>query len=150
MTESKTHEPAGLALTWWIVLAPLVVMAIIFALSSRSSLPDLDGGRGMQSIAGHFTVYAALGATLALLFRSLGWRTGRVILVAIAICVLYGISDEFHQSFVPNRSVEGKDILVDFLGSIAGSVAMLWWIRSRAAASATSDADPIPPAGENS
>jgi len=150
MNESKRHEPAGPRLAWWTVLAPLVVMGLIFALSSRSSLPDLDGGRGMQSIAGHFTVYAALGATLALFFRALGWRTGRTVLAAIVISVLYGLSDEFHQSFVPNRSVEGKDVLVDFLGSVAGSLAMLWWLRSRATASAMSDAAPTPPAGENS
>ncbi len=149
MNESNTHESDEPEISRWIVLAPVVVMAIIFAISSRSSLPDLDGGRGAQNIAGHFSVYAALGATLALFFHALGWRTGRALLAAIVISVLYGISDEFHQSFVPNRSVDSKDVLVDFIGSVAGSVAMLAWLRFRAAVNARSDAAPTPPAAEN-
>ena len=101
-----------------IVAAPLVVMGAIFFLSSRSQLPDLDGGRDIQSLAGHFVAYAALGASLAVLFRVA--RAGarmRALFAAIVLATLYGITDEFHQSFVPNRQTDVKDVLVDFLGA---------------------------------
>ena len=42
-------------------------------------------------------------------------------LLAMAIAILYGISDEFHQHFVPNRSVEGLDLLFDSIGAVLGS-----------------------------
>lgn len=125
MTEVEPQHPESRTPPWWVVLAPIIVMAVIFGFSSRSQLPDLDGGRDLQNVAGHFTAYAALGASLALLFRSMGWGILRSLLFAIALSTLYGVSDEFHQSFVPNRNVDAKDVLVDFLGATGGALAML-------------------------
>lgn len=125
MIESDNQSSSRAGPAWWTVLAPLIVMAIIFGFSSRSSLPDLDGGRGLQDIAGHFTVYAALGITLAILFLSLGWSAGRALLLAIVLATLYGVSDEYHQSFVPNRSVDAMDVLVDFIGATAGAIVVI-------------------------
>ena len=149
MIESNEPESTSGRPPLWVVLAPVIVMAIIFGFSSRSSLPNLDGGRGLQAIAGHFTVYAALGATLALLFRSLGWSMGRAFLAALVIAILYGVSDEFHQSFVPNRNVDAMDVLVDAIGATVGAAVMIGLLRAPSANS-RSDADPTPPAAENS
>ena len=38
------------------------------------------------------------------------------------ITVLYGISDEFHQSFVPARDSEVKDVISDSVGALLGIV----------------------------
>ena len=108
-----------------VVAAPLVVMGAIFFLSSRSQLPNMDGGRDIQSLAGHFVAYAALGASLAVLFRALGWGAMRALFAAIVLATLYGITDELHQSFVPNRQTDVKDVLVDFLGACAGGLAAM-------------------------
>ena len=149
MTRLKSQQDGGNTPAWWMVLAPFVVMAVIFGFSSRSQLPDLDGGRDLQNVIGHFTVYAALGASFALLFRAMGWGILRSLLAAVVLATLYGVSDEFHQSFVPNRNVDPKDVLVDFLGATGGALAMLRVLDVREA-NATSGADPDPPAGENS
>ncbi|HET9659717.1 MAG TPA: VanZ family protein [Thermomicrobiales bacterium] len=132
MTDVEPQESRSSMPPWWAVLAPLIVMAVIFGISSRSQLPDMDGGRDLQNVIGHFTVYAALGATLALLFRSMGWGILRSLAAAIVLATLYGVSDEFHQSFVPNRSVDSKDVLVDFLGATGGALAMLRLLDYRA------------------
>lgn len=149
MTDLEPQESNHSQPPWWAALAPLIVMAGIFYVSSRSQVPDLDGGRGLQDIAGHFTVYAALGASLALLFRSMGWGILRSLAAAIVLATLYGVSDEFHQSFVPNRHVDPKDVLVDFLGATGGALAMLRLLDFREA-NATSGADPDPPADGSS
>jgi VanZ family protein len=54
-------------------------------------------------------------------------------LATIAIAAAYGVSDEFHQSFVPRRSVEAMDVAADTVGaSIAAFVLYAWdIIRSR-------------------
>lgn len=39
---------------------------------------------------------------------------------ALLICVLYAMSDEFHQRYVPGRSGELKDVLLDSTGSLVG------------------------------
>jgi VanZ family protein len=149
MIEAGNQPPGASRPSWWIYIAPFIVMAVIFGFSSRSQLPDLDGGRDFQNVVGHFVVYAALGATLTLLFRSLGWSARRALLFAIVISTLYGVSDEFHQSFVPNRNVDAKDVLDDFLGATSGSLVTLRMLAWRDA-NETSDAAQDQPAGENS
>ena len=150
MTESTNDRTASTA-NWHVLAAPIAIMAIIFALSSRSHLPELDGGRDVQSILGHFTVYAALGASLTVLFRSLGWRAGKAAVAAIAAATLYGLTDEFHQSFVPNRDPDPFDLLVDFLGAAVGIAAIMALAGRRApAATGSSDADRDRPADESS
>ncbi len=58
-----------------------------------------------------------------LVARAFGYGLhGRKILFvrSFVICVLYGISDEFHQWFVPYRVVSVMDILADIAGSVLG------------------------------
>lgn len=45
----------------------------------------------------------------------------RAFLLAIIITVVYGISDELHQSFVPNRVPDVMDVMMDGIGAVAGS-----------------------------
>lgn len=72
----------------------------------------------------HALAYAVLaGSVLAALNLAPGgpWR-GYVL--AFAISSLYGISDEIHQSFVPQRSADILDWLADSLG--AALLLLVW------------------------
>lgn len=93
-------------------------MAMIFVLSSQPSLPDLGPNlTELQDIAGHFVAYAGLAFWLARALR----RTPGVrhpLAWAVVLAMLYALSDELHQAFVPNRHADPFDILVDFLGVI--------------------------------
>jgi len=88
-------------------------MGVIYALSSisGSSVP------GRFSTAAHFVVYAVLGALYlwALPRRERVWPTA---FAAVALASLYGITDEFHQSFVPGRMPDPADWLVDTAGAL--------------------------------
>jgi VanZ family protein len=151
MTESTNETPTAPSVHWLLLAAPIAIMAIIFALSSRSQLPDLDGGRDIQNVIGHFSVYAALGAALAVAFRSFGWSAGRVLVAAVVVATLYGVTDELHQSFVPHRNADLFDLLVDFLGALVGSAGMLVIASRRASlASASSGAGRDRPADGSS
>ena len=65
----------------------------------------------------HFTEYFILGILVYNLIHSYDKK----IYIGIIICVLYTISDEIHQLFVPGRSCQLLDILIDSIGSIAGT-----------------------------
>ncbi|WP_080801107.1 VanZ family protein [Arabiibacter massiliensis] len=78
--------------------------------------PDVDV---LSSIA-HFCEYTVFGALLANALRR-HMPLGRACLAAIACASLYGVTDEFHQLFVPGRMCDPADWLVDTLGASLGS-----------------------------
>ena len=45
-----------------------------------------------------------------------GPRSKMVYWCSICLCTLYGVLDEFHQYFVPGRSVQASDVAADGLG----------------------------------
>ena len=112
----------------WLVV--LLWMGVIFFLSAQSSLPDLTGGLpDLQDILGHFVAYAGLAFLLTNALTQTG-GVKRPFLWALALTVLYGFTDEFHQGFVPHRHPDLFDILVDTTGAIfALAVAQLWQKR---------------------
>jgi len=68
----------------------------------------------------HFSIYLILGLLTTLLIKEYNYENRKQIIIAILICILYAISDEIHQLFVPGRSGELKDILIDTTGSSLG------------------------------
>ena len=107
----------------------LVVMVTIFALSHQpgDSLP-LPALPGLDKFA-HAGVYGVLAAA-ALFALAPSSRQSKPVAVAIgvaAFCLLFGLSDEYHQSFIDGRFASGWDLFADGLGAIM--VAGLWWWR---------------------
>ena len=85
----------------------------------------------------HFAEYALLGA--ALLGHVLAWRAkrglGRPRAMAWGLGTAYAASDELHQFFVPGRSGEFLDVLLDSAG-VAVGVALLWLLLRKRKGSA--------------
>lgn len=81
----------------------------------------------MSDKSGHSIGYALLAGLLLRAFA--GGRVGGITwargLLAIVLATLYGVTDEFHQLFVPGRSADRYDVLADFLGASLG-VALGW------------------------
>lgn len=96
--------------------------ALIFLLSS---FPNPPGPRGpeWQSYLAHTIEYAVFGFLAVRLFSAI--RPGapflRVAAAAWALAVLYGISDEVHQSFVANRNASALDVAFDAVGAAIGA-----------------------------
>lgn len=110
---------------------PVVLMLlVIFAASSIPNLTRLPGNISDKS--GHSIGYAMLSALIlrALAGGRLSGVTWRRCLAAIILATLYGVTDEFHQLFVPGRSADPYDVLADFVGASIGST--LGWLASAA------------------
>jgi len=108
----------------------LLVMVVIFMLSA---LPGDELHQpffpGDDKVA-HLVVYGALAAA-ALFAISPRWRRiypAAVCLVVVMACLIYGISDEFHQSFVPGRNPSAADLVADGVGAL---IVCLAWFRYR-------------------
>ena len=68
----------------------------------------------------HFTAFFFFGLFLLcamLLTYSNKYSAIKIILMSAIIALLYAISDEIHQMFVPERGPQVKDVLIDFSGS---------------------------------
>ena len=116
----------------WSLLACYCLL--IFFQSSLSS-PDLGPELPGQDKLLHLLAYAALGYLACRAFATLRCLRGPVgIFVAGYIfAVLFGISDEWHQSFVPERMADGWDLLADAAGAFLGAGGYCWRYHATAA-----------------
>ena len=109
---------------------------VIFYLSSQQFGPILSGFPPNTDKLIHMIEYGGFGV---LTYQALGtggwaWRGQRTHLIAtILIGIAYGISDEFHQSFVPTRDSDVHDVMADAVGASLGAWfwARMYWNRWR-------------------
>ncbi|MDA8211200.1 MAG: VanZ family protein [Clostridia bacterium] len=102
-------------------------MGVIFYFSSKTggqvALPTPD-------YVAHGTEY--FGLSWLVRWAWSGSRAGRPeqgCRVAILFCFIYGISDEFHQSFVPGRTPDAVDLLADTAGAALAQAVWYGWRR---------------------
>ena len=94
--------------------------AFLFYLSSHpwpqaSNLPP-----GVDKIV-HISLYIPLGFVVLWMLRLTRWRYESLMAwVAWGVAVLYGLSDEVHQSFVPGRDASAADWGADIIGAALG------------------------------
>lgn len=100
---------------------PLGLMGLIYFLSAQ---PDLTSGLGLIDLIGRKVIHAAeFGLLWWLWLRALGFRRPAV---AAGIALLYAVSDEYHQTFVPGRNGTPVDVLID-----AGGLPIAWALDRR-------------------
>jgi VanZ family protein len=121
MSHSKPTNPFRLAI---LLLPPLVVMALIFYLSSQPSTADYPAWEIFLRKLGHVSGYALLAFTWWRALRGLLPSGGRLaaVLAAVGVSLAYAISDEVHQTFVTGRHGTPVDVLIDSLGISAAAV----------------------------
>lgn len=106
---------------------PALYMYFIFFLSSESDpMPGLT--RVIWDKALHGAGYAGLAVLLARAGSGEGWSWGRVWLAGTLAASAYGISDEFHQSFVAGRDSEVLDWVADSIGAAVGAAAFVGFL----------------------
>lgn len=68
----------------------------------------------------HFFAYLILGILVINALKSNGIKGYKSFFIALLICIVYAISDEVHQLFVPGRAGQVKDVMIDSAGAIVG------------------------------
>lgn len=114
----------------WIRWIPAIIwMIVIFYLSHQpaqnleSMLPFFHKiFPGMKSFnGGHFVAFFILAVTF---YWGLGkeYANFKGKLLVILLCILYGISDEYHQSFIVGRHPDLADLRNDTIGAVIAMV----------------------------
>jgi VanZ family protein len=108
-------------------------MALIFILSAQPGLLEIDDEASEKIFykSGHIIAYAILAW---LWWRALAPRrqvAWSILSVAFSLTVLYGISDEIHQLFVPSRYGRLADVLFDASGALLAVLLLrrFRWLR---------------------
>lgn len=114
---------------WGRWLPVLLWLGAIYILSDqpKSDIPSFGVWDLLIKKGSHFLAYAVLAV--------LAWRMfqegKRPYLYAIVFTILYAISDELHQTFIPGRHGALADVLIDSLGGAAALFSLRKnWFRS--------------------
>ena len=126
-------------------LAVLIWMGVIFYFSHQPG--DVSGetsGRIVEMISGavttvlpfveipeeglhfvirkgaHFSVYAVLGILSYIAFTVSGYSRRKAVFYAWLLATVYAGTDEYHQTFIPGRSGEVTDVMIDSVGAAIG------------------------------
>lgn len=78
----------------------------------------------------HFLEYAVLGFLVLVAVRAFVTANGKISLISILICLTYALTDEVHQLFIPGRTFQLIDIILDTAGA-AVVIAVFFVINSR-------------------
>lgn len=110
-------------------LVPAVLYALIiygFSALPASDVPPLVDDRIL-----HFVEYFGFGICLAL--ATAGWARKNFAVphaaAAVLAGMLYAVTDEWHQSFVPGRDPSLRDLGSDLVGLVAAQAVVLLLVR---------------------
>ncbi len=115
---------------WMPAIGFCILIFVQSAFPSPEQLPSFQYSDKLL----HVAAYAILAFLFSRAFNSTSrWRNRRrmVFLFGVVAATLYGMSDEWHQSFVPGRFAEFGDAMADFIGSLVGSWIYLHYMSRR-------------------
>jgi len=110
-------------ISWTITIIIAIIIFTLSSISFKSSSNLFE----LKTITYHFFAFFFLS-----LFLSISLTKGKktnLLLLSIIISILYSISDEIHQLFVPNRYFTISDILTDTVGILTSTFIYLILIK---------------------
>lgn len=69
----------------------------------------------------HATVYFILAILLFIFLKVVGLKKSLAFFISIVFCFIFSLTDEYHQTFVAERTGQFSDCLIDTTGSIIGA-----------------------------
>ena len=94
----------------------LLYCFFIYWLSDQPSLPVPEVFSSQDKIL-HFGAYFVMGILAWRYFKTINGKTIILVLLSITFCSLYGLSDEWHQSFIEGRFSDVADWIADTSGA---------------------------------
>lgn len=119
-----SHQPATISNELSKSVAKVVAGNIDFV-SSRDDF-NLSSVNNIVRKQAHFWLYFALGILVVSSLRRVGMTGVKGFMLSIVICVIYAVTDEWHQLFVPGRGGQVSDVVIDSSGAVAGIVFILF------------------------
>jgi VanZ family protein len=115
--------------TYWLPVG--LYAGLIFFFSSLSHPEEILPITVWDKFA-HVVEYAILGILSYRAFFNAGsdWTARHALLLGIMLSAAYGLTDEFHQMFIPQRQADLLDFFADSIGASVGATTFHWLIRT--------------------
>ena len=136
--KSKTNRLPVKIFAWFLLA---FWCAVIFYLSSENGDTSAELSDGLLAFLhlpidvfwlrkiAHFTEFFILGF-LALNVVRVNFKVRKkTIILSFLFCVIYAITDEFHQTFVAERAPRAMDILLDAAGSFVAIMLYNYYLK---------------------
>lgn len=106
---------------YWI--PPILWALVIFSFSSMqvTGTVDVYWKDFILKKSAHIIEYGILAILLYRAFVNSNIPKQKALFLSILIAGLYGVSDEFHQSFTPGREPRLRDVVIDTIGATIGA-----------------------------
>lgn len=109
----------------------LIVRSLLLWLFPNISEAKIDIAHFVVRKAAHFTEYAIFAFFAVRAFATSSHETLRhgFFYVTLILVVVYSLSDELHQSFVPSRTGSIYDTFIDISGGLTALIVYVVWRR---------------------
>ena len=77
----------------------------------------------------HFSLYTVVGGIAMILLNTYKIKENTKFLNSLIIGILYAISDEIHQIFIPGRSAQITDVVIDAMGVLFGVLFIMFVLK---------------------
>lgn len=111
------------------VITIIILLGIFFVSSLTFESSGAGGGKNYKATIYHIAVFFLLALFLSISLIGGEYKRKNFIFIAIVFSLLYGISDELHQYFVPGRYLSIKDFMLNSIGITIAS--LLYAVRLR-------------------
>lgn len=106
-----------------------IIVEKILKLSNEEKSQVMHRLEGIIRKVAHFTIYTILGLLLMGLVSTYNIDEMKKVYITMVIGIIYATSDEIHQSFIPGRSSQITDVMIDAMGVALGMCLVLLIIK---------------------
>ncbi len=120
--------------TFFIYWLPVIALCAAIVVQSSFPPPNLGLSFPLKDKVMHLVAYGLLAV---LFYRAcrVTWPERlspvQLLVISVLFASLFGVSDEFHQSFVAARQADALDGVADVAGSILGALGYMWVVSRR-------------------
>jgi VanZ family protein len=112
-------------------LVLILYCVLIYWLSAQNKLPTPNLFEYEDKLQ-HFFAYAVMGIFTWRALYHLSLPRKMLFLASFTFCSVYGLTDEWHQSFVVGRTSSAMDWLADSIGGLLTTFSFYWYMRKTA------------------
>lgn len=106
-------------------LSGKIAKIVMEQLPIKKTEESLKRTEGIIRKMAHFSIYTLVGFLLMSFLSTYHLKENKRIGISFSLGALYAITDEIHQKFVPGRSCQMTDVMIDTMGVLLGILILL-------------------------